>query len=107
MATAVREFTLDHHLFERLRFSGIDPDNLSDLVSIVVSLKNKYGIMPYAIVAKGRPVPNSLTARYMLEPITLNKVMNVLLDTSRLSRVTIVPRGIPRSTQFEVNVTLG
>jgi hypothetical protein len=107
MATPAREFALDRHLVERLRFSGLAPENLEDLVSIIVSLKNKYGIVPFAAAAEGQPVPDRLTARYILESMTLNKVMNVLLDTPRLDRVTILPRGIPKSTQFEVNITLG
>jgi hypothetical protein len=30
-----------------MKYSGIDPANLADLVAIAVSLKNKYGIMPF------------------------------------------------------------
>lgn len=111
MATPAREFArelaLDRHLVERLKFSGLAPENLEDLVSIVVSLKNKYGIVPFAAAAEGLPVPDRLTARYILDSMTLNKLMNVLLDTPRLDKVTILPRGIPKSTQFEVNITLG
>lgn len=107
MATPIREFSLDHHLFERMKHSGIEPENLSDLISIVVSLKNKYGLAPLGAVAHGYPVPNGLTVRYTMESITLNKVINVLLDTPRLSCVSIAPQGIPRSTQFEVQIALG
>jgi hypothetical protein len=107
MATPAREFSLDRHLLDRLKFSGIDPENLTDLVGIVVSLKNKYGIVPYATEAAGQPIPDAVTARYLLESLTLNKLLNVLLDTPRLHHVTIFPRGIPKSTQFEVNITLG
>jgi hypothetical protein len=107
MATTVREYSLDYYLLERLRFSGIEKDNLEDLVSIFSSLKNKYGIAPYAASAVGQPVSNALTARYLVESLTLNKVLNVLLDTPRLQSVTLMPRGIPKSTQFEVHVTLG
>ncbi|MGB7282823.1 MAG: hypothetical protein WBE13_11210 [Candidatus Acidiferrum sp.] len=107
MATTVREFSLDYYLFDRMRFSGIEKENLEDLVSIVASLKNKYGIAPYAVTALGQPAPNGLVARYLIESITLNKMMNVLLDTPRLQTVSILPRGIPKSNQFEVHVTLG
>jgi hypothetical protein len=107
MATTVREYSLDYYLLERLRFSGIEKDNLDDLVGILASLKNKYGIAPYAAVPEGHPSPNGLTARYLIESITLHKVMNVLLDTPRLRTVSILPRGIPKSSQFEVHVTLG
>lgn len=107
MATTVREYSLDYYLFDRLRFSGIERENLEDLVSIVTSLKNKYGIVPFAVTPQGQPVPNGLAARYLVESITLNKIMNVLLDTPRLQQMCILPRGVPKSNQFELNVTLG
>jgi hypothetical protein len=40
MATPGRELSLDYHPLERLKYSGIDPQNLADLVAIAVSLKN-------------------------------------------------------------------
>jgi hypothetical protein len=107
MAAPAREMSLDHHLTERMKFSGIAPENLADMVSIIVSLKNKYGIVPFAANAQGQPVPDAIIARYTMESLTLNKVLNVLLDTPRLKAVTIVPRGIPKSTQYEVRITLG
>jgi hypothetical protein len=107
MATTAREYSLDYYLLERMRFSGVEKENLADIVSIVASLKNKYGIVPFAVTPQGQPVPNCLTVRYLIESLSLNKVMNVLLDTPRLQMVSILPRGIPRSTQFEVHVTLG
>ena len=107
MATTVREYSLDYYIFDRMRFSGIERENLEDLVSIVASIKNKYGIAPFALTPLGQPVPNGLTVRYLVETITLNKIMNILLDTPRLSQVSILPRGIPRSNQFELDITLG
>jgi hypothetical protein len=105
--TTIREYSLDYYLFDRLRFSGIDRENLEDLVSIVTSLKNKYGIVPFSVGSQGQPVPNTLTARYLIESTTLNKVMNILIDTPRLQQVCVLPRGIPRSNQFELHITLG
>jgi hypothetical protein len=107
MATPVREFSLDSQYLEHLKYCGIEPQNLSDLVGLFVSLKNKYGLVPFALAAEGNPIPNALTARYVIDSITLNKINSVLLDTPRLHRVTIVPRGIPKVTQFEIAVTLG
>ncbi len=107
MATTVREYSLDYYLFDRMRFSGIERENLEDLVGIVTSLKNKYGIVPFAVTPQGHPVPNTMTARYVVETTTLNKIMNILLDTPRLQQMCILPRGIPRSNQFEVHLTLG
>jgi hypothetical protein len=56
---------------------------------MVTSLKNKYGIVPFAVP------PNGLTARYVVEAIT-----NVLLDTRRLQQMCILPRGIPKSNSL-------
>ena len=107
MATPGREYSLDHHLLERLKYSGIDPQNLADLVAIAVSLKNKYGVVPFAATAQGQPIPNALTVSYLMEGITVNKVVSVVLDIPRLSAMKIMPRGIPKSAQFEVQITLG
>ena len=107
MATPGREYSLDHHLLECMKYSGIDPQNLADLVTIAVSLKNKYGIMPFSAASQGVPVPNALTLRYFLEGITVNKIVSIVLDIPRLSALTIMPRGIPRTAQFEVAITLG
>ena len=107
MATPARMFSLDHHLLERMRYSGIEKENLADLVSIVVSLKNKYGIIPFTTGPTGLPVPNAMTASYIMDSLMMNKLMNVLLDTPRLAAMNIVPRGIPRAGQFEVTITLG
>ncbi len=107
MATTVREFSLDYYLLDRLRFSGLEKENLNDLVSIVTSLKNKYGIFPFAVQGHGDPFPNAILVSYLIDTITMNKLLHVLLDTPRLSSATVIPRGIPRSPHFEIRITLG
>ena len=107
MATPARMFSLDHHLLERMRYSGIEKENLADLVSILVSLKNKYGIVPFNATAVGLPMPNAISAGYQMDSLMMNKLMNVLCDTPRLAAMNIVPRGIPKAGQFEVTVTIG
>jgi len=107
MVTAVREFSLEQHLVERLRYCGMERENLSDLISIIASLKNKYGIQPFTVSAFGGPAPSALTARYMLQSTMLNKLMNLLLDTPRLAEMAVRPYGYPRPSQFELILTLG
>jgi len=109
MATSVRQYTasIDHQMLEHLKYSGIDPENLADLVGLFVGLKNKYGLVPFAITAESNPIPNAVTARYIVDSITINKIANVLLETPRLHRVTISPHGISKSSQYELDVTLG
>jgi hypothetical protein len=50
---------------------------------------------------------NALTVGYVMESITLNKVINILLDIPRLHGLTIVPRGNPKTAQFDVDITPG
>ena len=109
MATSVRQYaaSIDHQMLEHLKYSGIDPENLADLVGLFVGLKNKYGLVPFAIAAESNPIPNAVTARYIVDSITINKIANVLLETPRLHRVTISPHGITKSAQYELDVTLG
>jgi hypothetical protein len=103
MASPVRDIQfVDQQMLERLKYRGIAPENLADLVGPFVSLKNKYGLIPYAMAAESNPVPNAETASYTVDAIALNKLTNVLLDTPRLKRVTISPRRILNSKQHEV-----
>jgi hypothetical protein len=57
--------------------------------------------------AFGRARSGALTVSYLMEGITVNKVVSVVLDIPRLSALKIMPRGIPKSAQFEVQITLG
>jgi hypothetical protein len=109
MATPVRQYSnsIDHQMLEHLKYSGIAAENLADLVGLFVNIKNKYGLVPFAIAAESNPIPNAVTARYIVDSITLNKIANVLLETPRLHRVTISPHGIAKSTEYELAVTLG
>jgi hypothetical protein len=109
MATSVRQYStsIDLQMLERLKYSGLEAENLSDLVGLFVSLKNKYGIVPFDMVAESNPVPNAVTARYLVDSLTLIKIANVLFETPRLHRVTICPHGLSKSGQYELAVTLG
>ncbi len=46
----------------------MERENLSDLISIITSLKNKYGIQPFTVAVSGSPAPTALIARYILQP---------------------------------------
>jgi hypothetical protein len=41
-----------------------------------------------------------LTARYRMDSLLLNKLMNLVLDTSRLASVLAVPHRFPKAMQF-------
>jgi hypothetical protein len=107
MATPATQLSLEHQLLERLRFSGMDRDNLADLVTIAVGLRNKYGFSPVGVTAVGTPVPDRIVIRYLIEGIIVSKLSNILLDTPRLATVNIRPHGLPLVSKFEVSITLG
>jgi len=109
MAAPAREYvySVDQHMMEHLKYSGVERENLTDIIGLFVSLKNKYGLMPFDMAAEGLPVPNAVTARYVVDSLTLKKVTVVLFDTPRLNRVTIHPRGIIRTGEYELAITLG
>lgn len=109
MATSVRQYStsIDLQMLEHLKYSGLEAENLSDLVGLFVSLKTKYGIVPFAMAAESNPVPNAVTARYLVDSLTLSKIANFLFETSRLRRVTISPHGLAKTGQYELAVTLG
>jgi len=106
-AAAVREFSLEHRLLERLQHCAMERENLSDLVGFTASLKNRYGIPPFPVAASGSSVPTALVARCALEAAMLNRLMNLLLDTPRLAELAVRPYGYPRATHFEWVLTLG
>jgi hypothetical protein len=107
MVTPAREYSLEYYLLEHRKYGGIDRENLADLVSMVVRLKNKYGIAPFAALPHGTPVPVGLTSAIRWNPKCCPSSSASFHDTPRLNSLTVVPRGIPAATQFEVRITLG
>jgi hypothetical protein len=71
-------------------------ENQTDMVNIFTSLKNKYSIVPCAVAVQGEPVPNALTARYLMDMLLLSQLMNLLLDTPNLASVLVVLTASPR-----------
>jgi hypothetical protein len=71
-------------------------ENLNDLAGIVVGAKFKHSITANAVNVQGQPAPNALTARYLMDPLLLNKMMSLPFDTPRLASAFVVPRGFPQ-----------
>jgi hypothetical protein len=90
-----------------MKSSDMKKDDLMDLVGIIASLKNRYSIIPFAVTVQGELLPNALTARYLVDALSLSKLMELLRDTRRPARVLVVPRQFAKGTQFELNVTVG
>ncbi len=55
MASPIRGIqSVDQQMLEHLKYRGIAQENLVDLVGLFVSLKNKYGLIPFAMTAESK-----------------------------------------------------
>jgi hypothetical protein len=107
MATPACEYSLDCQLLERMKFSGIKHRNLADLVSIVVSLKNKYGIGPHAAAADGYLIRNALTLSCLNGIHHAKQSHQHPARHSATTRLNHLAPAATKTAQFNVDTTLG
>lgn len=100
--------SLEKELIHALRFSGLDKENLNELVRIVVQL-NRGGLSQFRVFPKGiPPVVDGLQVQSLIQPSQLTAILtNILSQTPRLRGVSVFPYGIPVPEIFQVNVDLG
>lgn len=56
MVSPAREYSLEQHLLEQLKYSGIEKENLANLVDIAATLKNKNSNPPCTVAVQREPV---------------------------------------------------
>ena len=100
--------SLEKELIHALRFSGLDKENLNELVRIVVQV-NRGGLDRLRVFPKGiPPVVDGLQVQGLVQPTQLATVLtHILSETPRLRGVAVFPYGIPKPEIFQVNVDLG
>jgi len=106
--TTKRSESLEKELIRALRFSGLDKENLNELVRIVVGL-NDGGLDQLRVYPKGQPpIVDGLQVQALVNTEELTTVLNhILTNTPRLRGVSVFPYGIPNPEIFQVNVDLG
>ena len=106
--TNTRTDSLERELMRTLRFSGLNNENLNELVRIVVGL-NDEGLGQLRVFPKGQPpIVDGLQVQAMVETEQLTTVLNhVLTNAPRLRGVSVFPYGIPNPEIFQVNVDIG
>jgi len=106
--TSKRPESLEKELIHALRFSGLDKENLNELVRIVVGL-NDEGLDQLRVFPKGiPPVVDGLQVQAMVKTENLAAILHEILNnTPRLHGVRIFPYGIPTVEVFQVTVDLG
>jgi len=106
--TTKRPESLEKELIHALRFSGLDKENLNELVRIVVGL-NDEGLDQMRVFPKGQPpIVDGLQVQALVNAEELTTVLNqILTNTPRLRGVSVFPYGIPNPEIFQINVDLG
>jgi len=100
--------SLEKELIHALRFSGLDKENLNELVRIVVQI-NRGGVDKLRVFPKGiPPVVDGLQVQALIQPSDMATVLaRILSETPRLRGVSVFPYGIPKPEIFQINVDLG
>lgn len=98
---------LEKQLLHLLRFSGLQQENLRELVNIVVQLQSK-GLNKFRIFPRGIINIDGLEVQGTVEASQAATLLgSILTQTPRLGGVSIFPYGIINPEAFQVNVTLG
>jgi hypothetical protein len=109
MATEAKDTAaFEQALLRELRFGGLQKENLEELVKIAAGLF-KAGLQKVKGLPKGiPPVIDGLELTGVVDHAAINGLLQrIIQDTPRLTRVSILPYGIPNPEIFRVAVSLG
>ena len=107
MSKAALNGQFSKDLLNALKHSGMDKENLNELVNIAAGLQ-KGGLKTVRVFPKGIPVPDSLHVQGIIGSSELNTVLaSLLTKTPRLGGLRLFPYGIPWPEVFQVEVELG
>jgi hypothetical protein len=99
--------SFEDELLQALRFSGIESDNLQDLVRTVVEIQET-GLEGVKVFPKGTVGPDSLQVKAVLSPQQLQAFINkFVIDMPRVRAVSIFPYGIIAPEAFGLEVEVG
>jgi hypothetical protein len=106
--TTKRPESLEKELIHALRFSGLDKENLNELVRIVVGL-NDEGLDQFRVFPKGQPpVVDGLQVQALVDAEELATVLNqILTNTPRAARSVSLPLRHPQPGDFPDQRGLG
>lgn len=91
-------------MMKALKYSGIDKQNLAELVQIAASGIVKTGIKLTGTGPIGIPVPDGIKITTHVETQQLSELVQLVGNTVRLNSVIIFPRGIPAVDSFVAEV---
>ncbi|HET6841493.1 MAG TPA: hypothetical protein VFK06_07365 [Candidatus Angelobacter sp.] len=106
-AVSTKQSGLENELLDMLKFSGLQKDNLEELVRIVAGIQSA-GPLPFRVhhPIGVPPVVTGLEVQTLLNKTQL-PLLEKLMQTPRVKGLVIFPYGIPIPDVFQVNLTIG
>lgn len=97
-----RGVNVEDTLMNALKFSGLDRNHLSELVSIVKNI----GLKPVKVFPYGIPVPDGVGIEVSLNAKGLGALVNRLDKIARIDKIDIFPKGIPYPQMFDAQIRI-
>jgi hypothetical protein len=98
---------VEQELLKLLQFSGLDKNNLANLVKIVADFADK-GLSQIKVFPKGiPPVYEGLELKSIVPANELNRILGVILAEAQVNSIVVFPYGIPAYDVAELVVGLG
>ena len=92
-------------LMNALKYSGIDKQNLSELVQIASGVA-KEGIRIVKVFPIGIPYPDGIKIQTELNDQNLSALVRSIGNTARINSVEIFPKGIPAVDSFSADLNI-
>jgi len=105
VAEQARGRGIDEVVMRTLQFGGLNPENVTELVEIVVTI-DRAGIRPVKVFPKGIPAPDGAWVQTVLDLSQVQTLLGLLQEIPRIDEVRVFPKGIPYPDTFIAEVGL-
>jgi hypothetical protein len=103
VADEARGRGIDEVVMRTLQFGGLNPENVAELVEIVVTIE-RAGIRPVKVFPKGIPAPDGAWVQTVLDLSQVQTLLGLLQEIPRIDEVRVFPKGIPFPDTFIAEV---
>jgi hypothetical protein len=94
---------IDETVMRTLQFGGLSPENVAELVEIVVTI-DRAGVRPVKVFPKGIPAPDGAWVHTVLTSDQLQTLLVLIREIPRIDEVRVFPKGIPFPDTFIAEV---
>ncbi len=103
VAEQARGRGIDEVVMRTLQFGGLNPENVAELVEIVVTI-DRAGIRPVKVFPKGIPAADGAWVQTVLDLSQVQTLLGLLQEIPRIDEVRVFPKGIPFPDTFIAEV---